>query len=117
MDNKTSKILNRRLLSNFMSKIYINGRLKKSHVLKSLPRQNYYNLYLCQNNGFSGFLSTMKYFNFVLDSGTIYDFSQKGPSLVRNINANYYDNKDSNILTSNIPYLSSRWWMDDLTRN
>lgn len=103
--------------SNFTSKVYINGRLKTSYVLRSLPRQNYYNLYLCQNNGFNGYVSTMKYFNFVLNTGTIYDISQKGPSLSRNIDVTYYDNKDSNILGSSIPYLSSRWWMDDLTRN
>ena len=41
----------------------INGNLKVSHKLGSLPKQNYGNLYVNANRGFSGYVSQMKYFN------------------------------------------------------
>lgn len=104
--------------SNFTSNVYINGRLKTSHNLKTLPRQNYYNLHLTNNDGFNGYLTTMQYFNYVLSPSTIYDLTKKGPTLEKNtVNLSYEPSSDSPHLQTHTQYLSNRWWVDDVTMN
>lgn len=100
--------------SNFTSNIYINGRLKSSHTLSTLPRQNYYNLWLTQDGGFNGHLSTTQYFSRVLGASTIYDIATKGPNLNTHKEDRYESQTD---MRSNVPYLSNRWWVHDATYN
>ncbi len=102
--------------SNFTSKIYINGRLKTVKELLTLPRQNYYNLYLTQNDGFAGYLSTMQYFNYELSYTKIIDITKKGPNLKEAKDDSSLSAENIN-LSSNLPYLSNKWWVDDLTLN
>lgn len=101
--------------SNFTSNVYINGHLKTTHTLATLPRQNYYNLWLTQDGGFNGYLSTTQYFNYVLSPGMINDMSNKGPTLAKHKEENESD--DSEDLSGNLPYLSNRWWVHDSTFN
>ena len=102
--------------SNFTSNVYINGRLKTSHNLRTLPRQNYYNLYMTENGGFDGYLSSMRYFNYVLAPSAIYDLSRKGPILSENKEKlAYQSDSEESHMKSVLPYLSNRWWVDDLT--
>ena len=101
--------------ANFVSNIYINGRLKTTNTLLTLPRQNYYNLHMTQNGGFDGYVSSFQYFNNVLSPAEIYDLTKAGPSL-----------KDNSVTTSggasetsvhkeaSLPYLSNRWWTEDV---
>ena len=104
--------------SNFTSNIYINGRLKTSHDLQTLPRQNYYDLFLTENDGFDGYLTTMQYFNYVLSPSTIYDLTKKGPTLDKNtVKSSYESSSDSSHLQKHTLYLSNRWWVDDVTMN
>ncbi len=103
--------------SNFSSNIYINGRLKSTHTLQSLPRQNYYDLYVTQKGGFKGYLSKMQYFNYVIPPGTIYDIAKKGPNLFKQKDNQTTTKSDEQYQSSNLPYLSNRWWVDDLTFN
>ena len=42
--------------------VYINGTLVKRHMLKGVPRQNYGDVYLSMNGGFSGNTSELRYF-------------------------------------------------------
>ena len=102
--------------SNFTAKIYINGRIKTVHELATLPRQNYYNLYLTQNDGFSGYLSTMQYFNYEVPYSKIIDITKAGPSLTEATNDTSISAEHAN-LSSNLPYLSNKWWINDLTLN
>tara|TARA_Y100000389_G_C17470636_1_gene530330 strand:+ start:764 stop:1630 length:867 start_codon:yes stop_codon:yes gene_type:complete len=97
---------------NFTTNIYINGRLKKSYTLKTLPRQNYYNLYITNHGGFSGYISKMVYYNYVLNDSKIYDMAKKGPVLERDKTDISQEDQE---IKSNLPYLSNRWWVDDLT--
>lgn len=80
--------------------IFINGRLKEKHELKSIPRQNYGDVYLNLNGGFDGFLSKVQYFRRELDPLEIMNIVQKGPS------------KDSCVSTGETPpYLADDWWL------
>jgi len=101
--------------SNFTTNIYINGRLKKTYTLHTLPRQNYYNLYLTQLDGFKGYLSKMQYFNYVIKPGHIYDLAKKGPNLTLEVDKTLDEQNPNSYLNANLPYLSNRWWVDDLT--
>tara|TARA_Y100000389_G_scaffold205033_1_gene262220 strand:- start:10596 stop:11327 length:732 start_codon:yes stop_codon:yes gene_type:complete len=101
--------------TNFTSNVYINGRLKSSHELKTLPRQNYYNLYITQDGGFNGYMSTTQYFNYTISSAKINDLAMKGPSLEKHKEKNRFT--DQIDLKHNVPYLSNRWWVSDHTYN
>jgi hypothetical protein len=46
--------------------IYINGNLTKRHKLSNIVKQNYDNLYINYNGGFSGNISDLKYFNYAI---------------------------------------------------
>lgn len=60
--------------------VYINGRLKRRCKLKGLPKQNYGNVYITQWNGFDGFLSKVRYFNYALPFWKIEQIVADGPS-------------------------------------
>ena len=102
--------------SNFLSTVYVNGRLKASHVLQTLPRQNYYNLHLFQEGGFDGYMSSMQYFNYILHPSSISSIALKGPN-VRKSTKDTKTDDDKEFERSHIPYLSNRWWVHDLTIN
>ena len=100
--------------SGFNADLYINGRLKERKELRTLPRQNYANVHLNQDDGYQGYLSHLKYYNYALNSSEIHDITEKGPSLE-------YVKQSTDVLSSvkidnEIPYLSNRWWNNsDLT--
>ena len=102
--------------SNFVSNIYVNGRLKSTHTLLTLPRQNYYDLYMTENGGFHGYLSSFQYFNYVLSPSQIYDLAKAGPSLKENTQG-YQQTESGTHMVNNQPYLSNRWWVEDITMN
>ena len=48
------------------------------HVLSSLPKQNYNNVYIGKNGGFAGFVSNLWYYNHAVGTKTINDIYYKG---------------------------------------
>lgn len=81
--------------------IYINGTLTKRHMLKGVAKQNYGNVYVSMNGGFSGYTSELRYFGSAIGTNKIQDIVNKGP----NMNMNSAD------LTKTKPhYLSTRWY-------
>ena len=46
--------------------IYINGTIVKSHHLHGVPKQNYGDVYVAPNGGFSGYISNLWYYNYAL---------------------------------------------------
>jgi hypothetical protein len=85
--------------------IYINGTLTKRHKLSNIVKQNYDNLYVNYNGGFSGNLSDLKYYNYAIGTLEIDALTTKGPNL--------QIKKDSNIELSKPQYLSSQWYFND----
>lgn len=81
--------------------VYINGLLKKHLVLSGIPKQNFGDLWLCKNNGFNGFISKMRYFDYAVTFGEIEHAVNSGPSL-------HLPSKVMEIP----PYLSSNWWLN-----
>jgi hypothetical protein len=85
--------------------IYINGNLTKRHKLSNIVKQNYDNLYINYNGGFSGNMSDLKYFNYAIGTYEINSITSKGPNLKTK--------KDSNINKSKPQYLSAQWYFND----
>jgi len=82
--------------------VYINGLIAKSHTLHGVPKQNYGNVFVAMNGGFSGFISNLWYYNYSLGVAEIQRLVQKGP------NTRMVDSNGTAIKNPN--YLSLRWY-------
>jgi len=82
--------------------VYINGVLSKRHILKSVPKQNYGDVFVSMNGGFGGYTSALRYFNSALGTARIQSIVDQGP------NQKMLDGSDMN--QSKPQYLSSRWY-------
>lgn len=68
-------------VENRVMDVYVNGTLTKRMDLESIPRQNFSDVYLCQNGGFAGSLSDLRYFNKSLNVFQINGIVGQGPNL------------------------------------
>ena len=82
--------------------VYINGVLTKRNQLASVPKQNYGDVYVSMNGGFSGFTSDLKYYNTAIGTYDIQSIVDGGP------NTNVIGSSNINVKDSR--YLSSRWY-------
>jgi hypothetical protein len=82
--------------------IFFNGNLIKRQVLSSIPKQNYGDLYLNAFQGFSGYLSNMRYYNYYIGYSDLVKQLNQGPSMMPCV--------DSSELP---PYLSPNWWINN----
>lgn len=81
--------------------VYINGRLVRRHVLYSVPKQNYGDVFVSMNGGFSGHTSNLRYYAKALGTSEIQDVVNAGPNM---------NMVGSSILSSKPEYLSNRWF-------
>ena len=86
--------------------VFINGNMAVRHTLNSVPKQNYGDIYINHNNGFSGKISTLRYYNKALDGTKITNLVNTGPNMTLN--------KNMWILP---PYLSFRWFFNSQQNN
>lgn len=83
--------------------VYINGTIAKSHKLHGVPKQNYGNVYVAMNGGFSGYISDLAYYDYALGISSIQSVVVKGA------NTKLKGGTASLDLT-NPNYLSLRWY-------
>ena len=83
--------------------IYINGVITQSIVLLGVPKQNYGNVWLCANGGFSGYVSNLWYYNYALSAYQIARITAKGPNRTMIGDQDSMDMKKKD-------YLSLRWY-------
>lgn len=81
--------------------VYINGRLTRRHILAGVPRQNYGDVFVSMNGGFSGYTSELRYFNEAIGTNQIQTIVDNGPNM---------NMKSSNMTDSKPRYLSLRWF-------
>ena len=82
--------------------IYINGTIAKSLQLHGVPKQNYGNVFVAANGGFSGYISNLWYYNYALGTAAINTLVEKGPDT---------DMTGSDAINMKNPdYLSLRWF-------
>ncbi len=82
--------------------IYINGTITKSNKLIGVPKQNYGDVYVAANGGFSGYISNLWYYNYALGTNEIQRVIKKGP--------NRETIGSDSMNSDNASYLSLRWF-------
>ena len=82
--------------------VYINGTVTKSHMLHGVPKQNYGNVYVAMNGGFSGYISNLYYYAYALGTTEINKVQKQGPN-THMIGSDSFESKKSD-------YLSLRWF-------
>ena len=83
--------------------VYVNNNIVSRHILNSPAKQNYSNVYVNMNNGFSGHLSNLKYFSRALTGMQIIKLVSDGPNL----------KQTEKKMFSNPPYFSMRWYFNE----
>ena len=84
--------------------VYINGLIAQSSELSAVPKQNYGNVYVAQNDGFPGYISNLWYYKYALSIGEIQRLNYFGPSkIAANISGSFDKKVDPD-------YLSLRWY-------
>ena len=82
--------------------VYVNGNLKKRQKLEGVPKLNYGDLYVNNWNGFLGYLSKLRYFNYAIQPYMLDEIYKMGPGT----------NFDSNTsLAQASAQLSPNYWM------
>lgn len=67
-------------LENKLLDVYVNGIITERATLLAVPKQNYMDINICQNSGFSGNLSNLRYFNYALGASEINSVVVAGPT-------------------------------------
>jgi hypothetical protein len=96
-------------LENTMLDVYINGTISSRLILKNVPKQNYNDINVCQNGGFSGKLADLRYYNSALNVFEINRLVNAGPNTSTNSLTS-----DQLSLSSGFSYLSTRWFSSNL---
>lgn len=89
------------VLSNRYLDVYINGLLKKRLVLNGIARQNYGKIHINRNEGFSGFMSRIRYYDYAINPLEIEYEVKQGPSPIQ---SESYEKP---------PYLSTNYWLNN----
>jgi hypothetical protein len=92
-------------MQNLTVDVYVNGTVSSRLVLNNTPKQNYNDVYICQNGGFAGKLSNLRYYTYALNVFEINNVVLGGPNL------KVSDNLSK---TNDYTYLSSSWYTSKL---
>jgi len=99
-------------VQNMSMDVYINGTVTQRVVFDNTPKQNYGDIYVCQNGGFYGFLSNLQYHAHALNVFDINSQVMWGP----NTKAAKVAGNSTNKL-SNYDYISSSWFFNKMGPN
>ena len=86
--------------------VYINGKLARRHILSGVPKQNYGDVFVTMNGGFSGFISALRYYSSSIGVNEIQSIVSGGPNL---------KTIGDGMVNSQPYYLSMRWFFDNNT--
>ena len=88
-------------VENHQLDVYINGKLSKRLIMRGVPKQNFGDVYVAMNGGFSGYLSDLRYFNYGIGTAEIQRIVDAGPNMQMT---------GSSMTDSKPRYLSLRWF-------
>ena len=83
--------------------VYINGRLTRRHILSSIPKQNYGDVYVSMNGGFSGNTSSLRYYAYPIGTNEIQSIVNAGPNTT-------LISSGGEMSGSAMDYLSTKWF-------
>ena len=78
---------------------YINGTIVSRYEFNSVPRQNYGDVYVNMNDGYSGMLSSLRYYDYAISGIDVENLVKTGPNLKADDSMNIFP-----------PYFSLRWF-------
>lgn len=81
--------------------VYINGTIVLRHKFNGVPKQNYGDVYVNMNGGYSGMLSDLWYHDYALTTTEILTLVQNGPNM-----------KTDESMDIKPPYFSMRWYLN-----
>jgi hypothetical protein len=81
--------------------VYINGMLKNRKNLLNLPKQNYYDTYIGDLNGFKGYISSLRYYSYAINYDEVQKLFASGPSLKMIADSSFPETSD---------FLSIKWF-------
>lgn len=84
--------------------VYINGTITKSHRLSGVPKQNFGDVYIAPDGGFSGYISNLWYYDYALNPIDIRSLVSRGP------NTKLIQSAAQDIRIKDPNYLSLRWF-------
>lgn len=87
-------------IKNTVLDVYVNGVITQRLLLTNAPRQNYENVHICQNGGFTGSISNLRYYQYALNVFELNNIVNYGPNLVPANNAS----------AGGYHYLSKSWY-------
>ena len=87
-------------LENQIMDIYVNGTLKKRVSFPSVPKQNYGDVWICQNGGFGGKISDLRYFDRALNVFQLMNITMAGPNM----------KPVPDVVDTSSDYLSNKWF-------
>jgi len=96
-------------LTNKNLDVYMNGIITGRLTFNVVPKQNYQDVFICQNSGFSGNLSDLRYYSHSLNIFDINSIVMSGPNLNTSSKSSSADTKNSGYT-----YLSSSWYTNKL---
>lgn len=86
--------------------VFVNGTLTRRHILKSVPKQNFGDVYLSMNGGFDGYTSSLRYFDHAIGTNKIQEIIKSGPSLkMKSESMSEFQSKPQ--------YLALRWYFTE----
>lgn len=84
--------------------VYINGTIVKSQKLSGVPKQNFGDVFIAPNGGFSGYISNLWYYDYALTPLDISSLVARGP------NTNMISSSQTGMKIKDPNYLSLRWF-------
>jgi hypothetical protein len=101
-------------MENIIMDVYVNGTNSGRLTLPYVPRQNYNDINVCQNGGFNGNLSDLRYFDHALTVYEINSLIWKGPNLTQNANAT---SANGTTYSKGMNYISSLWYTSKINNS
>lgn len=87
-------------LENQILDVYINGTLKKRASFPNVPKQNYGDIWVCENSGFKGKISDLRYFDRALNVFQLMNITMAGPNMKPSLD----------VVDTSSDYLSNKWF-------
>jgi hypothetical protein len=97
-------------LQNTSLDVYINGVISAHTIMDNVPKQNYYDIFVCDRGGFNGSLSNLRYYSSALNIFSINSIVAAGPNLTPSTSPAVGASNPAKPPKYNSSYLSSMWY-------
>ena len=93
-------------IENKIMDVYVNGTISNRKIFDNVPLQNYYDVHVCQNSGFNGKLSNLRYFSYSLNIFEINTLVLGGP----NLQPGQISSNINKVPDPTFSYISNMWY-------